>query len=306
MTTTCLQKSIALLIALPFAPGAAGAAGAGQGFSLELTSGVQYDSNVAVLDLDRSSGEGDMAALIDLGLAFERKLTQRFDVDVGYAFSQSLHDEFGEFDIRLHRGSGGLGWDFGPLKAGATVQYADAALDGEDFLVLRQAAPSLSRLFGERLFLRLAWTHTDKEFRQNPGRDATAQAPSLDAFWFFDGGRSHVVVGYQRHDEDAADDQFDHSGPRSRLQLSRRFGQKPREITLRAGVRHEIRDYAGPVAPLSGLRQDRRTSFETRGELPLGRRLFLRAAYEYARNRSDLASVDFDEHVVSLNAGAKL
>lgn len=296
---------IAFALGLPHAAAAGEDAEPGP-FSLEFGAGVEYDSNVAVLELDTSSGEGDLAALIEFHLGFDKSLTKRLKVDLGYDFSQSLHDEFDQFDIAIHRGSAGMEYDFGGVDAGASFQYADAALDGDEYLVLRQVSPHLSRLFGKRLFGRLAWTHTDKKFATSPGRDATSDGPGVDVFVFLDGVKRYLTLGYQIQDEHALDDQFDNTGSRLKLQFAARTARGSRETSWKTGLRYESRNYRDGLLPLGPPREDDRYRFDAEVEVSLARHGFFRFRYEYADNRSNLASVDFDEHVASIAFGAKL
>lgn len=275
-------------------------------FSVEFCAGTEYDSNVAVLELDTSSGEGDVAGLIDFGAGFHKNLTKRLKLNLDYDFSQSLHDEFDQFDIRIHRGSTEVGYDFGSVDAGVMFQYANAALDGDEFLVLKQPSPYLSKLFGKRLLLRLAYAYTDKEFTTSPGRDATGSSPSIDAFVFLDGVKSYLVFGYQHQDEDADDDQFDYTGAKLKAQLSRRATWGSRQVKFDTALRYESRGYSGPFLPIGDRREDDHYRFETKMEVGLFGHGFFQARYEYADNRSNLSSVDFDEHVVSIGVGAKL
>jgi len=273
-------------------------------FTVEFSVGAEYDSNVAVLELDTSSGEGDTAALIDFGLGFDKDVTEWLEIKLGYNLSQTLHDNFDAFDLRIHRGSGELAFDLGGVDAGLGYQHADAALDGNGFLVLKRTAPYLGRLFKETLFLRLEYAATDKEFDSDPARDASADAWSLDGFVFVDGVKHYWIFGYQSQDEDAAEDEFDYTGSRLKLQYVRRLGGNQR-IKLKTGLRYETRDYDAPQLVLGGPRQDDRRGFEAELEWPVKKRGYLRTRYEYNDNESNLTSVDFDEQVVSVELGWK-
>lgn len=274
-------------------------------FHIEFSAGAEYDSTVAVLELDTSSGQSDTAAVLDFGLGYDRALTQRLKLKLSYDFSQTLHDQFDTFDVRIHRGTAELTRDFGRIDAGALFVYADAALDDEGFLLLKRTDLFVSRLFGKRLFLRLAGTRTDKEFAGAPGRDATADAWSGDAFVFLNGVSRYFVVGYQSADEDADDDQFDYDGARSKLQFSNRFARGSRYNTLKLEVRQESRDYRTDLLPLAEPRRDDRYGFLANLEVPLSDHTRLDIRYQYNDNGSNLASVDFDEHVASLKFAVK-
>jgi hypothetical protein len=274
--------------------------------TINLGAGFEYDSNVAVLELDTSTNAGDRAALLDFGVAYDKPGAGRFDVRAGYDFSQSLHDDFDAFDVRIHRGSATLSYDLGRVDIGTTLQHADAELDGSDFLTLQQISPYLSKLIGQRLFLRFAYAHSDKEFAGNPDRGATADALSADVYVFVDGLTTYLLFGYRNDHEDAIDAQFDYGGDMYRVQLTKRLNrERERELTLRTSLRVENRDYKYPTSSIGAPRRDDRTQVEVSLELPLGERTTAQLVYEHADNRSNLPSVDFAEDVLSVRFRAR-
>lgn len=265
--------------------------------------GAEYDSNVAVLELDATSGESDYAGLIDFGLAYGRDLGENADIKIGYGFSQSLHDEFDEFDLRIHRGSLDTGYDFGVFEAGVMGHYAHASLDGDEFLVLKQVSPYLSKLFGESLFLRGAYVHTDKDYEDNPGREADKRAWSADAFVFLNGLTTYLVFGYERADEDAVDGRFDYDGRQFSAQFVQRIHTAQRALVFKARAQYEERDYSEPTPSIGAERRDERYRFKASLDIPLSERVTASTVYRYADNRSNLPAVDFEQHVASLMLG---
>jgi hypothetical protein len=275
-----------------------------QPMSFEVGTGVEYDSNVAVLDLDSTADAGDMAVLVDLGVDYDSPADGRLDFQTGYHFSQSVHDDFDAFDVRIHRGSAAASYDLGRLDAGASLQYARAALDGDDFLTLTQLSPYVSRLLGKRLFVRFAYARSDKDFAGRRERDATNDSLAADAYVFVNGLTTYLVFGYRYDDEDAVDAQFDYAGRKLNAQLVRRITLAARELTSKTYLRYETRNYASPTPSINAERSDDRWQLETLLELPLGERVLARFSYKHSDNRSNLPSVDFDENVVSVGFAA--
>jgi hypothetical protein len=274
--------------------------------SFEVGAGLEYDSNVAVLELDASTGAGDTAALFELGAAYDRPGDAKLDFGGGYNFSETAHEDFSAFDVRIHRGSARIAYDLGRLDVGATLQHAAAELDGSDFMTLTQLSPYLSRLVGERLFLRFAYGDTDKNFAGDPGRDAATSSLSSDAYVFVNGLKTYFVFGHRYDDENAGDAEFDYTGQRLGLQLSQRFPARAREITMRTYLRGESRDYRSATASIGALRRDDRREIEVLAEIPLGRRVLTRVGIKRADNESNLPSVDFAETVISVEFTATL
>lgn len=273
--------------------------------SFNVGTGIEYDSNVAVLELDTSTDAGDRSLLLDVGVGYDKPAAGRFDVQAGYDFSQSLHDDFDSFDVRIHRGSATLSYDLGSVDVGTTLQHAYAELDGAEFLTLQQFAPYVSKLVGQKLFLRFAYAHSDKDFAGNPLRSATANALSTDAYVFVDGLRTYLVFGWRRDDENALDSQFDYRGDMLRAQLAKRLAAGERELTLRTSVRVENRDYRSPTPSIGAPRRDDRRQLEVSLDVPLGERTSAQVQYEHADNGSNLPSVDFAENVVSVKFRAR-
>jgi hypothetical protein len=274
--------------------------------SFEIGAGLEYDSNVAVLELDASTGAGDAAAAFQFGAAYDRPGDTKLDFGGGYNFSETAHDDFSAFDVRIHRASARMAYDLGRFDVGATLQHADAALDGSDFMTLTQLSPYLSRLIGQRLFLRFAYGDTDKDFAADEERAATTSSLSSDAYVFVNGLKTYLVFGHRYDDEDAAAAELDYTGQRLAFQISQRFRAGTRDITLRTYLRGESRDYRAVTASIGTPRRDDRGEIEVLAEIPVGQRVLTRIGIKRADNESNLPSVDFAETVVSVEFTATL
>jgi hypothetical protein len=274
--------------------------------SFEVGAGLEYDSNVAVLELDASTGAGDAAALLELGVAYDRPADTKLDFGAGYNFSETAHEDFSAFDVRIHRASANASYDLGRFDVGATLQHAAAELDGAEFLTLTQLSPYLSRLVGRRLFLRFAYADSDKDFADNPARDATTGSFSSDAYVFVNGLKTYLVFGHRYDDEDAGAAELDYSGQRFGVQLSQRFSAGEREITLRTHLRAESRDYRALTPSIAEPRRDDRRELGLLAEIPVGTRVLTRIGVRRADNESNLPGVDFAETVVSVAFNATL
>jgi len=199
-----------------------------------------------------------------------------------------------------------MSYDLGRFDIGATLQYADAELDGTDFLALTQLSPYLSGLVGRRLFLRFAYLDSDKDFADNPARDAATGSFSSDAYVFINGLKTYLVFGHRYDDEDAGFDELDYTGQRFGVQLSQRFMARGREITLKTHERAESRDYRAVTPSIGELRRDDRLELGIVAEIPVGQRIVTRVAIRRADNESNLPSVSFAETVASVAFSAKL
>lgn len=272
---------------------------------IEGKAGVEYNSNVAVLDLDTNTGEGDWAATFNGLIEVSGNPVEQLVLRGGYEFSQTLHDEFDAFDLTLHRGFAEAGYDFGFVTFGVLGNLAQANLDGDEYLTFTQISPYLSQQFGDTLFVRVSYAATDKSFEGRPQRDATSDTIAADAYFFLEGTKRYIVIGGKAVDEDATSDEFDFSGGSGRIRYVQRFDALEREVTLRAGVEYEQRDYDATSPIIGAAREDRRTGVELSLEAPLVDNVFVEGSYRFGDYQSNLATADYDEHVTSVKLGVK-
>jgi hypothetical protein len=272
---------------------------------VEAKAGVEYNSNVAVLDLDTNTGQGDWAATFSGIFEVSGNPVDSLVLRGGYEFSQTLHDEFEAFDLTLHRGYAEAGYDFGFVTFGVLGNLAQANLDGDEYLTFTQVSPYLSQQFGDGLFVRVSYAATDKSFEGRPQRDATSDTIAADAYFFLDGTKRYIVIGGKAIEEDATSDEFDFSGGSARIRYVQRFDALDREITLRAGVEYEQRDYEATTAIIGAPREDKRTGVEFSLEAPVIDNVYLEGSYRFGDYQSNLTTADYGEHVTSLKLGVK-
>jgi hypothetical protein len=274
-------------------------------FRFEGKVGAEYNSNVAVLDLDTNTGEGDWAVTINALVEASGKPVDNLTLRGGYEFSQTLHEEFDAFDLALHRRFAEVAYDFDLVTVGVLGNVAQANLDGDEYLTFTQVSPYISRQFGDSLFARASYAATDKSLEGRPLRDATSDTLAADAYFFLDGTRSYIAIGGKAIEEDANSDELDFSSGSARVRFVQRFDALEREVTFRAGAEYEQRDYQNPTALIGAPREDRRTAVDLSLEAPVVDNIFVEGSYRYGGYQSNLASADYDEHVTSVKLGVK-
>lgn len=294
------DDTFALFLAGALAASAAAAAHDRIDFSGEAATGIEYDSNVSVIDLDKNTGRGDASLLTDLGLGADVTLTEAIALKLGYDWSQTRHQNFSDFDLSMHKASAALKYDAGIVDTGLALHYVDAQLGGDDFLEMRRFSPSLAKLFGERLYLRGAYVRADKDHRTDAGRSAVNDGFSADAFWFLDGTRRYLAFGLLVADEDAINADFDYDGRRLKLTYAQRVEGGGLDVELKFRLQLERRDYRQVLESsfLEGepsRRADNRQRASLLVDVPVTEWLAVKGGIEYARNVSNLASADFDE-----------
>src|SRR5689334_7447749 len=87
-------------------------------FKFEGRVGAEYNSNVAVPDLDTNTGQGDWAATINLLADATLIPVSKLTLRAGYEFSQTLHQDFDAFDLAIHRGYAEAAYDFDLVTLG--------------------------------------------------------------------------------------------------------------------------------------------------------------------------------------------
>ena len=274
-------------------------------FSADISIGAEYDSNISVNEIDSNTGADDFSAVIDADFDFEKEFGDGGEINLGYSFSQSLHEEFTSFDIQSHFLSAGLSHDVGEYNLGAAYRFIYVRLDGDDFLQMQQFSPYASRLFGKKLYLRTDYTYSDKDFNNRTDRDATAHAGGVDVYYFIDGTNMYVATGYKYKDEDATDPQFSFHSHNLKARISRKIPMGKRKAKLKLGWRYETRDYLSITPSIAAIRHDDRHRFQAELEIPVTDRIYALVEYEYSNFSSNLPSADYKQSLAAARLGAR-
>jgi hypothetical protein len=274
-------------------------------FSAEISAGVEYDDNVSVIDVDNNTGADDFAAVFDGEIEYAPDIGEDSSFALGYSFSQSLYETFDDFNLQSHLASLDASHDLGIFEIGGAYRFAHSRLGGASFLTLNQFSPSIARFFGESVYLRGEYTYTDRNFIGRTDRDGDSHAGAGDAYFFMNGAKTYVALGYRWEKEDTVDPQFDFQGDTFRARFSQRFPVGSRDGHVRVGYRYEIRDYSSITPSIGALREDKRHRVNAEIEVPFGKALFGRLNAEYGDFQSNLPAADFNQTVVSARVGLR-
>lgn len=263
--------------------------------------GGVYNSNVSITELESATGQSDTGATAGGELDLGWRPTDRLTADVGYSYDGTFYQDQDEFDLGMHLFYGDLAYQFDHFSLGTNYYYADAALGGNDFLTMEQYSFYGGRLFAEQLFLRAALNAGEKTFDGFSERDADVEGLGLDAFWFFNQGRSSLAAGYHYEDEQARLEQFSYDGHTVRVSYSHRFPVFGRDARLQLGARMEERDYVGVTPAIATRRDDRQRVVDAELELPVSGSLGIVTKLERGDYSSNLASADYTENRVAMS-----
>ncbi len=276
-------------------------------FFADYSAGLEYDSNIAVLDIDASSTQSDFAALFDLGVGYEHEFSDRTSAEISYNFGQDLQFDVTEFSTQLHRGEAKLTQDIGAVTLGASYQLIYSRLGGNGFLRFNRFTPSIAGYAAnKKLYWRGSYIYTDKNFIGRTDRDGDMHAGAIDAFYFINGLKTYLIAGYRFESEDTLAPEFDFNAHNVKFRLVQRVALTSRPSKLRVGFRYENRNYESITPSIGAIRDDVRYRVDASLETPINDVFFTEIRARYDILNSNLAAVDFSQAVVSLRLGGRL
>lgn len=292
------------------------------GVSGHLESGFEHDSNVTVDELNTSSDKSDEAWVFDAGLEGVLKPTEPLNVTLGYSLSGRRYQSLDQFDQNIHLLSADISYDFDPVTIGTSYHYSHATLGADPFLDFRRASVYLGSLIGEDVYLLASLQDKRKDFEDSDARDADVRGASLDTFFFFNQGQSHLVLGLDGDREDAEADAYDNDLLRVRAALVHKFNLAGEENRLRFGWRYEDREYdevtvssSDPLLddPLTGDLTERSTSqradeahiLEASWRIGLNDVFSLEPSISWGSYTSNVDSADYDKTVAGMTLRAE-
>ncbi|MDG2273889.1 MAG: surface lipoprotein assembly modifier [Halioglobus sp.] len=272
---------------------------AGPRFSAELGVGIEYDNNIAVEEVDRATNESDYALILSAGLGVRQDLSDTIEVGATYDYNQNIYKEFSQVDRQTHILGTSLNLALTKVDTGISLFYINSRLDGEPFLQLYRASPSISGFLAKKWFARGAYVYSDKRIENRPGRDAVANAVEADAYYFRRGLRSYFNLGYRFRNEDANKDRYDYDSHSVKLRYIHRLELFSRIAKLELAWRYEDRAYSSITPSIAEKRDDKRHRWRLDFEVPvLADSSAVQFYYGYADYDSNLPSADYDQTII--------
>lgn len=267
-------------------------------FNVEVSVGGEYDSNVAVDEVDLNSSQSDYA--LTMGAKFEAhtKLSNTTELDLSYDYSQSLYNEFSEVNRQTHILGSNFDLDMGKLDGGVSLYYIDSRLDHNKFLTFYRASPSLSGFVAKKWFIRGAYVYSDKSIERSSERDAISNSGEVDVYYFYRGLRSYFNLGYLYKYEDAEAQEFDYRSGNLKLRYIQRFDIFTKVATLELAFRYEDRSYTSPTPSIQDERSDQRQRWRIDLEIPVIERGAIKFYVAYGDYQSNLPRADYDQNII--------
>lgn len=272
-------------------------------WSMEASAGIEYDSNITVEEVDIETGLGDIAGLIDFSAKYEFEADEATSFEVGYSFSQSLHEDATNFDLQSHVLTALAKHKFDGFDLGVNYLYINTSLGGESFLQINKASPYVAFFATPALYIRANYAYTDKNLKTSNDRDAQTHSLGGSAFYFMNKAKTYLMFSYRYDSLDANADHFDYNGHDVRVRYQVKFPWGDRDARFRIGGRYLKRDYHAITPSLGVARDDERLSFESMIEVPFLDSFLARLKYRHTDATSNLASADYKENLVSVEIG---
>lgn len=289
-------------------------------FNLKLQAGSAYDSTLTIPSLDQTSSQGDTANVLYGRVGGELNPTERITLKGSYSLSSRRYHEYSEFDQDLGIASLDAAIELAGINWGLSRHVADAKLASEPLLDLTKDSLYAAKLFSGGVYVRGAYTESEKRFDNNRERNADGEELAGDVYYFFNGARSFWSLGVSREVELAQSPAFDNTALKLRARYSHTGTIAGQESKIQLGWRYQDRDYdneeslpvtdnetgeglPGTGTPMSpagmGSRHDRSHVVEAVWSLSLVEWLALETKVEHGNYRSNFDSADYRETGVS-------
>lgn len=274
---------------------------------LELTAGMSHDSSLAVEEIDFTRESSDEAVNLEARIAVEGAFANGLTADLSYGVSDINYRQIDQFDLNTHLLMSSLGYDIGRVNLGFTYYRAQSALDGRNYLTLSSGSPTASLFVNPRIYFLGGFASLDKDFKQNPARDAQNQRFFTSTYYFIDSIRHYFSFTYARRNENANAREFDYSGNELEFSWIKTHGIFDRDLRLKLGVKTAERDYkTTTVGDATRQRRDRRRELLAEATLDLSERTFTGFSYRYTQNDSNQNEMEYDQHSAEIFIGFKI
>ncbi|RYY77167.1 MAG: DUF560 domain-containing protein [Gammaproteobacteria bacterium] len=271
----------------------------------EISAGAEQDSNLNIVELDRSSNESDIAALLNAKVDANWKPVEKLSLSGGYAYSSKTYQNNDNYNLAIHQLSADAHYDFDEITMGGSYHNAKAILDGKSFLDLKQTSVYASKLINNKIYLRIAANNQDKNFSSLSERNATNKGFAGDLFIFSNGGKTFVNLGVANEKEDANAKQFDYSGINLKAKVANKFSLWNKENKLQLGYRYLKRDYSGITPEIKAKRYDTGNIAEASWEVAFTPKISVETKLEHGKYKSNLDAADYSETRVAVLLKAK-
>ena len=271
-------------------------------WNLAFHTGFEYDDNITVSELDQATGVGDFSYLFEFGGAYRFQITPKFELEAGYDFYQSLHDDLSAFDIQSHIFSLNGSYEFKGLDLGLLSMYNRTSLGAADFLEIYSTSPSVGFSVTDTWYATVNYSYKSTNFFNINNRDAQNHGFGFSNFLFFLGGKGMVLLGYQFENEITTGAEFEYLGHFLNTNVILPVPLLD-QTKVNIGYKFYFKDYKNVTASIGKKRDDFRHTAELGIYQPIYNKLHAKLKYQYINSISNIASSDYQENIVNLLLG---
>jgi len=276
-------------------------------FKLEAEVGVRYDDNITVDESDANSRRGDSSFLLRANLGADLIKKKKFSFSGRYSISQSLHDELTDFDLQIHGISLQAKTKIGKVNVAANYRFNYIKLGGINFLEINSIRPNIGFLVAKKTYLTASYEYREHSFKDAAlfDRNANRHTGATKAYFLLGKGKN-ITAGYKvgRHKATTADLSYWAHTVDAGLKLPVKLASK--DATYRLRYQYRQKDYSGFDAGIGAVRGDKRHTMRTSLNVPFGKSFSAEFEYRYVDSNSNLASIDYNNHLLTFTLGWSL
>jgi len=268
-------------------------------WSMSMSAGMEFDSNVTVSQQDLSTGLEDFAYIFEFSGAYKLLETPKFGLEAGYDFYQSIYDTLSEFDLQSHIFSLGVTRKYKKFDVDVFIQYNHVALGRKHFLETVSFFPQIGFFPTETWFALIKYSFEVSRFFNDPARDGQNHGIGMDNFVFFNKGKNYLLFSYRFEDKTTRGDEFSYAGHFVTIASKTSLPFWNRRGTFNIAYNFFHKDYKHITPSLGKERYDLQHSFQVNLAQPLYKSLQLNLNYEHIDAVSNLQESDFTENIAS-------
>ena len=261
----------------------------------EISSGIRYDSQVGVTELDQQSLQGDSAWLVS-GKVNASTKAYGADWSAGYQLQAQQYQHLREYDLQIHTGRLGYRGQFGAWQPAVQLYHANALLAHRSFLQMDVLHISAGRAFWQQGFAQFSWQGSQKRFANYSERNARNQTAGIDLFWFAPAQQWQFSFKSEHEQSDSV--ALSYQGLQARASLKQPFQAWGMDQQLQWQLQYQQKQYRADAE--SFRRHDERQQMSVRWQLNLSKALSVQPSLEYSHTRSNFAAAAVQETVSSL------
>ena len=283
-------------------------------WALNLTTGIQYDSNVI---LDSSAGplpegisrKSDWRGIIFFEGKITPLLTDHISLGPTYSFYQSLQAELTDFNVQQHLPGFLLDISLSKnviLKAFYNYEYT--TVGNEEYVSAHNISPVVTIAEGSGFFIVLRYQYQDKDFKDS---DMFPNNSERDGFNNLGGISQYVpltrlcLLGlhYTYDYDSAAEKYWSYRGNAGHADLRFDLGKN---WILDLYGQYYRKDYKADYPGTSTKRSDKMTTFYSNLTKTFASRFDITAGWTYVNNKSNIDVFEYDRNIATLTIRVSL